>query len=413
MAAPRILELSLSNEGQQENWELTTLKDIGKYEDFLEKIIFNNPELVIRTTGQRINESYVVRTQVPICSIQEGTIYPDLLILADNGEVTVVEVKIYGNDEMRNRKVLGQVLEYAVSLSECNEQDIVKILSPQKSNQSGLVEIIKSLFPNENDPDGLANNFVTNIGNGKLNLVIACDKAPQGFKELVHAISRGRSNLDYSMTVVELRPYVRESESFTKILIVPQNVITTEIVARTVVAVSLPDNNKKPLINVQTVDLEEIEQNLDRLQRQGKIWSDQDRRDAFMEWDNPVAKRLVDFIIERTYKGRISAGGVTKQATLGFYFPSMIEKGKSQQLFFLELNNERVHFFINQVRNNVPETISKWFEEQFALLFDIDVADKKEPLVDLKSINDKWSEFEKMIDLFMNKLLGEIFKINS
>jgi hypothetical protein len=41
------------------------------------------------------------------------------------------------------------------------------------------------------------------------------------------------------------------------------------------------------------------------------------------------------------------------------------------------------------------------------------VADKKEPLVDLKSINDKWSEFEKMIDLFMNKLLGEIFKINS
>jgi len=150
-----------------------------------------------------------------------------------------------------------------------------------------------------------------------------------------------------------------------------------------------------------------IQQSLDKLQRQGVVWSDQKIRDAFLEWDNPLAKRLIDFITKRSYSGRISAGSVAKQATMGFYFPSIVQKDKSYQLFYLMLGYDRVHFFINSVRTHAPEEIAKVFEEQFSSIFGIDLTDKKEPEVGLKSIDDKWDEFEEMVDLFIRRLNDE------
>src|SRR5262249_27385209 len=94
-------------------------------EIFLESLIAEKPDLLgIGGTYDEtdIEGNVCAFRQVQLRALNGRTIYPDIILLWQSGDVVVVEVKLADNAELRDRRVVAQVLEYAACLAQRSEQ---------------------------------------------------------------------------------------------------------------------------------------------------------------------------------------------------------------------------------------------------------------------------------------------------
>lgn len=216
-------------------WHPTTLRLQGKDEAYLERLIASDP-LVLGldpyVTG--IGTSFAVFQQTWLDSPSARALRPDVVLLSETGHVVIVEVKLDDNPELRDRRVISQIIDYAAAVANLDEPALTAWLGG--SQDSTWLDVVRRAFPAAHDVERLAAALSKRISRADIHLVVACDVAPVGLRDTIQLISVQAALGEFQLHVVELTPYVNDDE-VGRILIVPRETARTEIVSRTAVTV--------------------------------------------------------------------------------------------------------------------------------------------------------------------------------
>lgn len=248
------------NDNDSELWEITTLRKLGKDEKYLEDIIFNNPELLHTTSlDTGIHGPYKAFRQISISSPQErSNIVPDLILISASGHLIIVEIKLNDNPELKDRRVISQIIDYASSISLLETADLINLFSDNKSIDSWY-DFIRNIFPEIENVEEIANKLLKDISRGNLNLIIACDKAPQGVYELIESITK-QNMLSFTLSLIEIVPFKNNSNN--EIIFIPKEKVKTKIINRSAITINYNKIEDKPSINIQANSLLEIEESI-------------------------------------------------------------------------------------------------------------------------------------------------------
>ncbi|MCX6402471.1 MAG: hypothetical protein NT032_00780 [Actinobacteria bacterium] len=152
-------------------------------ESALQQLLLDSPDLI-----PGIESPVAVCTEFPT---EAGLI--DLLVLNDEGEITIVECKLGSNAEAR-RKIVGQVLDYASSMWNL---PLDKFLDQWKSRSGiGLQETLGT------NADSILNQLEIYLGLGKFNLLLAVDQINQPLERIVTYLN--------AVTMAEISAYAVE-----------------------------------------------------------------------------------------------------------------------------------------------------------------------------------------------------------
>jgi hypothetical protein len=124
-------------DGASRPWRSTTLRQIGKDENFLEEIVAVDPGLLgLNPYETGVGGQVVAFRQKPLSTPDDRMVIPDIVLLTDTGHVVVVEAKLGDNPELRGRAVVAQVVAYAASVANLNDADALDWLGEEESSQS-------------------------------------------------------------------------------------------------------------------------------------------------------------------------------------------------------------------------------------------------------------------------------------
>lgn len=229
-----------NEDGRLISWARTDIRHLAERaglaatstnEAFLEQLLAKRPDLLgigDRTDTSDIEGPFVAFSQEALPALNGRLIYPDLVLLWQSGHVVIVEVKLVDNPELRDRQVVAQLLEYAACFAKCGEDELLEYFGKERSENT-WAELVSSLFPGSPDPERLAKRFVEKFKSAKLDLVIACDRAPRGLSELVSGVVRQSALGEYSFRVVEVMAFAPVSDGTSgSVLFLPRSLIQTE-----------------------------------------------------------------------------------------------------------------------------------------------------------------------------------------
>jgi hypothetical protein len=300
-------------------------------EKFLERVIAAQPELLgigNSDDDSDIEGPFVSFTQVGLKALNDRIIYPDLILLWQSGHVVVVEVKLIDNPELRDRQVVAQLLEYAAVISNCSETKLVQLFDGNPEQET-WPQLVGRLFPGATDAGRLAKRFLDKFRSSRLHLLIACDEAPKGLKELVRGVV-GQSALgEYNFRVVEVMAYASERSG--EILFMPHTALSTEIIGRTSVSVSVVGNQASTDVTVQVTPLEDQEAAARDIREGGigrRVWTEESFfEDAQTRTDAATFDALREFVIWAKAKGWETRMGSGKDTgTISMIAPTISER---------------------------------------------------------------------------------------
>ncbi len=403
-------------DGSREIWKPITLDQVGKNERFLETVIAESPELLyLETKRTGIYGPFVVFRQRALSTPQGRLIIPDILVLAASGSLIVVEVKLFSNPELRDRRVIAQAIDYAASLSSLDENELAQLISQDNVCYQSWFDLITQLFPDEENAEELAQVFIENTRSGNLHIVIACDRAPAGLQELVRGVSR-QSALGFTMSIVEITPFVRVGDLGGDILFVPHKKLTTEIVSRTAITVTYQQGTPQPSVDISTTSIEEVEQNIQAASQgigrsvTGRSWDSQELEDAFMTTDDPVVRELFVFAKQYSYHGQVMAKGRKVKASFGFYMQGFKPDGTAYalQVYNCIEGDGRVKLYLNMTRSIAGTDLFSEYSQRLRFLFEdyVDI-DKLEPYIDTALLADHLDEFKELILWLQKSILQQ------
>ncbi len=151
----------------------------------------------------------------------------DNLLISPQGEITLVEAKLWRNPESR-RKVVGQILDYAAALSKLTYSDL-----EAKTGGSSIWKAVSGKFPGQTlREDRFHDAVVRNLREGRFLLLVVGDGIREDLRGMADLLS-GRGDLGFHLELVELRVFNLEDD----ILVVPSLVGRTSEVVRAVVRV--------------------------------------------------------------------------------------------------------------------------------------------------------------------------------
>ncbi len=408
MSNPPAIVRWISNEVPQ-TLKPSTLSSLGKDEAFLENVVAGEPSLLgleSRRSGVR-GPFYVVR-QCALPSPTGKTIYPDIVLLAASGHIIVVEVKLRSNPELVNRSVLAQTIDYAASLVSLTGQQLHDVLFPG-DKATTWSESIAAVFSGEADTDDLAEQLLDRVKSGEINLVIACDSAPSGLREVIAGIA-SQSTLGFDFDLVEITPYVVGPERSGEIIFVPARRLATEIVARTSVTVSYREGDQRPSTDVKTMTMEEIEQNIRSVSasqlKPTRIWSAADVDDVFGQLNDPVRLSLLSFARQYSYNGQWITSRPTQSATFRFTIPVKVQNRIVPRMAFYCVSAWGfVILSLGSLQSSIPPDTYRELVTRLKKVFGDSVdTNGKEPSVGLDVMRDHLAEFQQL----MQWLKGEM-----
>ena len=260
-----------NSEGKPTTWSRVRVRELvladtttSLGETYLENAIAAQPELICPPSSDpdhRVSGPFVPFTQVRLPAFSGGSIFPDLVVLCGSGDILVAEVKLYDNQDLRNRKVVSQVLEYAASLSTMDEHALLDCLlaseettlrkrgepppdfsrgTTTSAGESGWEQFVRRHFGGHvPDPKALAVRFLGCLRRRRLQLVIVADEVPRGTRELVEAVVGQEAIGEYRLRVVEIGTFVDPERR--RVIFLPETSVETEIVQRTIVEIRAPN----------------------------------------------------------------------------------------------------------------------------------------------------------------------------
>ena len=318
--------------GRMVPWQRKRLRELRCDEAFFETRLAEAPSQLLELDPFTFPPPLVALRQAGFRTPQGRDVRPDVLVLAPNGQVALVEVKLHDNPELKDRRAIAQVLDYAAALSTCAEEELLEACSSaigglESDSWERLVQQLfrraaeaqKRPLPTQ-DWAGLAQRIVDNARAGQIHLVIACDEAPEGLRELVQALCRQATLHDFRLHVAEVAPFVPPgAESADELLLIPAIPLRTEVVGRVVVTVNsaaAQDEASAPSVSVETTPLEEMEERLEATRHDSRRfkWTqagfEEQLRGRAAPACLPATERLYAFLKDHAVRFTLGTGAV-------------------------------------------------------------------------------------------------------
>ena len=201
--------------------ETNLLEKVSPFsEKQIQDLVFENP-LCLPISD--IDESY--NPVLPVCKeLRTGAGDIDILMVTPNGDLLIVETKLWKNPGSR-REVVGQVLDYAKELSMWSYSDLEREINKNlgtKGNQLYSVarKNYKGVVLSETD---FVDAVSRNLRLGKFLLIVAGDGIREGAQNLVEFIRRA-GNLNFSLAMVELPVFQGKGN---ELIVFPRTIVKT------------------------------------------------------------------------------------------------------------------------------------------------------------------------------------------
>lgn len=238
-------------------WQPTTLRQLGRDERFLEQAVAADPQLLgLDPYETGVSGRTVAITQRVLPTPTGRDVRPDVVVLSESGHIVVIEVKLADNPELRDRRVVAQVVEYAASVANLSDEQALEWLGDD--SDTTWVDAVRRWFPGAPSAERLGDVLRQRMLQAEIHLVIVSDGAPEGLREVVRAIAGQAALGEFRLHVVELRPYV--AQGIDGVLLVPSALTRTEIVARTAITISYEAGAAQPSVAVVASSPAEVEQ---------------------------------------------------------------------------------------------------------------------------------------------------------
>lgn len=184
----------------QPGFQRVTAKELGLQESWFRDSIFAEPELVIgpcRAAGRVEPDEKWIPWRIEV-NFGAGPI--DVLLISSYGRIGIVETKLSYNPQKR-REVVAQVLDYALSLQECDLEDLPELPpSPYAPLVEDLAECLRS---------------------GRFLLVIAGDALDPRALRLSQALLARHLTSEWDLAMVDLNVY-RKLDSAEELVVIPE-----------------------------------------------------------------------------------------------------------------------------------------------------------------------------------------------
>lgn len=216
-----------------ENDKVETLERFEKFDELtIQNLVFNSPEcLPISDIDESFNPLF------PICKELRTPVGPlDVLMATPNGDLAIVETKLWRNPEAR-RKVVAQILDYANELSNWAYEDLQRELNRNlKTKGNNLYNILKAKFPDDIISESeFVDNISRNLKKGKFLLLIVGDGIKEGAVSITEFLSTS-GHLNFVFGMVELTIYKMSSD---KQIVLPRTIAKTVEIQK--INIELPD----------------------------------------------------------------------------------------------------------------------------------------------------------------------------
>lgn len=192
-----------------------TAKELGLQESWFRDAIFAEPELVVgpcRSSGRIDADEKWIPWRIEV-NFGSGPI--DVLLVSSHGRIGIVETKLSYNPQKR-REVVAQVLDYALSLQECDFDDLPELpASPYAPLPEDLADCLRS---------------------GRFLLVIAGDALDPRALRLSQSMLARHLTSEWDLAMIDLNVY-QQNSSPEDLVVVPELLGTVHTDLRQVVRV--------------------------------------------------------------------------------------------------------------------------------------------------------------------------------
>lgn len=385
------------------------LRSLGKNEEFLESVIAQHPGLLgleSRRTG--IYGPFVCYRQVALRTPALREVYPDIVILAASGHFIVVEVKLGDNSELKDRDVIAQIIDYASSFAALDDAELVDLFEKSAGSTSSWFDFISSRFPYDENVEELARVIRERVAAGEINLVIACDQLPPGLPEIVRGIATQQST-SFALDLVEVTPYCNGDRQ-QEILFVPNNRLSTEIVARTTVTVTYQDT--APDVSVETTPIDEVEQTIKVVRSTpttARVWPPEEVETVVREGNIRVEIELLNFCKKYSTGGEFVSPAVKSNAAFGFFIVGRRSDGRKAKsmLFWLAHGYDALYMNLATGRQLVDIATAARLEDRLTECFGDQVGVRApNPAVKLSLLDTRMEKFQEIVRWFQGEVVA-------
>lgn len=248
-------------------------KDDFKEEKDIQTLIVKYPECLPITD---IDEAY--NPLMPICEeLSTPAGYVDIFMVNPNGELAILEAKLWRNPEAR-RKVVAQTLDYAKAMASWTYDDVEREV--KKRTNAPLYQQVANRYPDIVLPESdFIDSVNRNLSRGNFLLLIVGDGIREGASGIADFLSTA-GYLNFTFAMIELTIYTDGSQK----LLIPKTLVKTVELSK--VNVVIPEGMK--LIQDENFE-EHNETALDPEYEEKKEWYTQFWKELVeeLEFDDP------------------------------------------------------------------------------------------------------------------------------
>lgn len=204
-------------------------------EDWLQRLLFEHPGLL---PVDELEPAF--GPLLPLArEVQTGRGPVDLLLVSPEGNLTLVETKLWRNPEAR-RQVVGQIIDYANAMSCWSYDQLASAVRSAQGTAAGTDPVLEAArgFNEDLDEAGFIDSVSRNLARGRFLLLIVGDGIQEGVEELAGFLSR-TPQLGFTLSLVELAVF-RAGEEEGSVYVHPRVVARTREITRAIVEIRTP-----------------------------------------------------------------------------------------------------------------------------------------------------------------------------
>ena len=224
-------------------------------EAWLQEILAANPSLIPASEfGVEYSPMVCIGREVPVGS-GETQGYIDNLYISPNGVITIVETKLFRNQESR-RTVVAQIIDYAKELQKWDCEKLNQVAGDYfyktEEQKSRIIDImVRNGLLSPSDESKLNDNINANLKQASFLLLIVGDGIRTGVQQLADFLNEYTS-MRFNLGLVEVEVYPHNSG----VIVIPNVLAKTTIIERTTGIVSFSPKElaspvRKPIPTIQ------------------------------------------------------------------------------------------------------------------------------------------------------------------
>lgn len=224
----------LIRNGVEKALEKASPAELDKAEEWMQELLFKYPGLL---PIHEIEPAF--RGLIPIArEVRMNECgFLDLLFMNGQGNIALVETKLWKNPEAR-RQVVAQIIDYATEMSRWAYDDLVSaVRNAKKSDGSDpLVGAAREVAGDEFNQSDFVDTVSRNLASGRFLLLIVGDGIREGVESLVEFL-QGTPRLQFTLGLVEIALFKLGEDPSEGFFVQPRIVARTRELTRAIVEI--------------------------------------------------------------------------------------------------------------------------------------------------------------------------------